>query len=119
MVDSSVWMEIVEGTEKGERARDFLVPRDPITTVISIAEVERALIRKGWKDKLEFIDAVMDRCAADITKEIAKKAALLSIEKGLGLADAIIAAASLLNKCTLYTADKDFKGKGLDVIILE
>jgi predicted nucleic acid-binding protein len=119
MVDSSIWVEIIRGTKKGEKAVDFLVPLDAITTTISIAEVERVLLRGGEGEKIVRLDRIIGSSAISITSDIAKKAARLSIEKSLGLADALIAAASELNDCLLYTTDRDFIGKGLKVKLLE
>lgn len=118
MVDSSVWIEIVRGTAKGEKARSFLSMREMLTTAISIAEVERVLTKSDESKKAEQVMGVMERCSIDIDKEIAKRAAHLSLEKNLGLADALIAAASEINGCILYTADRDFDKKGLNVVLL-
>jgi predicted nucleic acid-binding protein len=118
-VDSSVWLELLDGSDKGEKARDFLVPRDVLTSSISVAEVERVLLKKGRIGKLNFIRSIMDSCSVDVDVEIARKAAKISIEKKLGMADAIIAASSIIEKATLYTCDYDFKNKDLDAIILD
>lgn len=118
-VDSSIWLEILEGSEKGERAKEFLTPREFITSSISIAEVERVLIRNGMEGKLDFIRTIIDGCSISVDKEIARRAAILSLEKKLGLADAIIAASSEIENATLYTGDHDFENKGLEVIILD
>jgi predicted nucleic acid-binding protein len=119
MVDSSVWIEIVRGTSKGEKARSYLSSKEILTTVISITEVERVLARGGESKKAGLVREVMERCSIDISKEIAKRAAHLSLEKNLGMADAIIAAASEINECVLYTADRDFLKKGLSVVLLK
>jgi toxin FitB len=118
-VDSSVWLEILDGSDKGERAKDFLVPRKILTSSICVAEVERVLLRKGRTSKLDFIRSVMGGCVVDVDVETARKAAKMSVEKKLGMADALIAASSAIERSVLYTCDYDFKDKGLDVIILD
>ena len=118
-VDSSVWLEILDGSAKGQKARDFLIPREILTSSISVAEVERVLIRNNMASKLDFVRTIMEGCIVDVGSGIARKAAALSVEKKLGLADALIAASSESERATLYSCDPDFEDKGLNAIILE
>ena len=108
VLDSGIWIEILRGTEKGKQAVEFLKDRDFITTTISVAEVERAMIREGEEDKIpEFRKYVDSGGCITLTREIAQTSARLSLKHKLHMADALIYACARINDYIFKGINKD------------
>jgi predicted nucleic acid-binding protein len=112
VVDSSGWLEYFAN---GPNA-DFFAPaiEDPtilIVPSISIFEVfKRVWQKRSESDALQAVALMQQGQIIDLNLSIALKAAKVSIDFKLPLADSIILATSLANNATLWTQDSDFDG---------
>ena len=111
VLDSGIWIEIIRGTEKGRQAVKFLENKDFTTTAVSVAEVERAMIRAGEENKIDKLREYFDAGGCiNLTREIAELSARLSLKQKIHMADALIYACARINNYILYTTDPDFEG---------
>ena len=114
VVDSSGWLEyfarginvsyfalVVKGT-------DTLV----VPTVCMYEVFKRLIAQRGEEDALQAIGIMSLGIIADLTREIAVNAALISSEIKIAMADSIILATARAYDATLWTQDADFEGIG-------
>ncbi|HWX43618.1 MAG TPA: type II toxin-antitoxin system VapC family toxin [Blastocatellia bacterium] len=112
VVDSSGWLEYFAN---GPNA-DFFAPaiEDPTSLIvpsISIFEVfKRVWQQRSESDALQAAALMQQGQIIDLDLSIALKAAKVSIDFKLPLADSIILATSLANNAILWTQDADFDG---------
>src|SRR3989338_2117215 len=112
LVDSCMWIELLIGSSAGKITEGYVKKeRELMVSAITIAEVYSHIIKKrGGEPAKRFAEFMAERCfVMPVLTDIAMKAAELKNEKGLGLADAIIYATSLLRNAKLLTCDSDFK----------
>ena len=112
VLDSSCWLELIAGTEKG---REFLeLARDASSLVvptITIYEVFKRISGSEGPEAAMKAAAYMKRGRVIVLDDsIAVNAAHQSLLHKLPMADAIIYATALANRATLYTLDAHFKG---------
>ena len=111
VVDSSGWLEyfadgrnakfFAPAVEDGER---LVVP------TISIYEVfKRVLLQTGKGLALEAVAAMQRGNVVELDQTLALRAAMLSAELGLPMADSIILATARAVGATLWTQDADFE----------
>ena len=111
IVDSSGWLEYFSG---GPNVEYFSSPlEDPaflIVPVITIYEVFKVVLREtGENEALQAIAAMQKGQVKNITVNIAMKAAKISLQHNLPMADSLIFATAIFHKCTLWTQDSDFE----------
>lgn len=112
VVDSSGWLEyFADGPNAGffadaiEDASRLVVPS------ISIYEVfKRVIQQRSEGSALQAIAAMMQGELADLDAVLALKAARLSIDLGLPMADSVMLATARAHNATLWTQDTDFRG---------
>ncbi|MBI4214361.1 type II toxin-antitoxin system VapC family toxin, partial [archaeon] len=93
MIDSSVWIEYLNGTKTGEKVKPIIDGTGHIiASPINVAEIYVKEAReKGERLAEEGRAFIAGRCeVVNLTEEIAHEAAKLRLEKRLGLADALI-----------------------------
>lgn len=108
--DSSAWIEYFAGTSKGKNVKKYLDKNANIfTPSICLMEIKNKYLREGhkYKDRIEFICNISS--IIDITREIALNGAEIKNKHGLYTVDAVIYAASQLNKSILLTGDHHFE----------
>ena len=108
--DSSAWIEYFAGSKKGKIVKEFLDKNENIfTPAICLMEIKNKYIREGYefKDRIDFICNVST--IIDINKDIALKGAEIKQKYKLYTVDALLYAASQLQKATLLTSDHHFK----------
>lgn len=112
VLDSSCWLEIIGGTEKGkpllEYARDI---GSLIVPTITLYEVfKRVALFDGTQAALRAISLMKRGKQVELDDSLAIESARLSILHKLPMADAIIYATALHTGSSLYTFDAHFKG---------
>lgn len=112
VVDSSAWLEYFAGTKNAanftkaiENTKSLIVP------TITLQEVFKKLLREvGETEALKAVAHMRLGEVIDLDIELALRAASLSYEHKLPLADSIIFATAQEYNATLWTQDIDFKG---------
>lgn len=109
--DSWAWIEYFSGSKKGERVKAIVDSSEAITTPsFCLLEIKTKYDREKKPCGKE-IDFVCFRSKiADLTKEIALRAAEEKTARGLHAADAIVYATAVLAKSKLFTGDPHLRG---------
>ena len=111
IVDSSGWLEYFSG---GPNTEHFSTPlKDPaslIVPVITIYEVFKVVLREaGENEALQSVAAMQKGQVKDVSISISMKAAKISLQHNLPMADSIIFATATVYKCFLWTQDSHFE----------
>jgi predicted nucleic acid-binding protein len=109
--DSWAWIEYFAGSKKGERVKAILDSSEAVVTPsICLLEIKAKYVRekKAFEKEIEFV--CFRSKIADLTKEIALRAADEKTGRGLHAADAIVYATAVLNKSKLFTGDPHLRG---------
>ena len=112
LVDSSGWLEFFAD---GPNASFFFTPLknvdELIVPTISIYEVFKTVLRQRDESAgLQAVALMNQGQIIDLTTNISMKAAKLSLEHKIPMADSIILATGHLYQATVWTQDADFKG---------
>ena len=111
VVDSSGWLEYFADNKNA----DFFAPRikdysNIIVPIICIYEVYKVMLRERDQSvALEAIGVMQDGTVVNIDQSIALKAATVSHENKLPMADSIIYATAQMNDAVVWTQDADFR----------
>ncbi len=111
VVDSSAWLEyFADGPNASffapviERTADMVVPS------LTLYEVfKRILQQRGEDSALRAVAAMQQATVADIDAVVALRAAKISVEHKLPMADSIILATTQIHDAILWTQDADFE----------
>ncbi|MEN8163968.1 MAG: type II toxin-antitoxin system VapC family toxin [Acidobacteriota bacterium] len=111
IVDSSGWLEYFS---RGANSDHFALPlQDPeslIVPVITIYEVFKVVLREsGENQAFQAVAAMQKGTVVDLSTSVAMKAAKLSLQHGLPMADSIILATAQASGCVIWTQDSDFE----------
>ena len=112
VVDSSGWVEYFS---KGPNARYFLPAiqdtQNLLVPTICLYEVfKKVLSQFDEETALQALSVMTLGQVAELDRDLAIDAALVSTEMKLAMADAIIFATARANDATLWTQDEHFKG---------
>ncbi len=112
LVDSSGWLEFFAD---GPNASFFAAPLkkvdELIVPTISIYEVFKSVLRQRDESAgLQAVALMKQGEVIDLTIDISMKAAKLSLDHKIPMADSIILATGRLYQATIWTQDIDFKG---------
>ncbi|MDJ0816413.1 MAG: type II toxin-antitoxin system VapC family toxin [Desulfobacterales bacterium] len=112
LVDSSGWLEFFAD---GPNASFFAAPLkkvdELIVPTISIYEVFKSVLRQRDESAgLQAVALMKQGEVIDLTIDISMKAAKLSLDHKIPMADSIILATGRLYQATIWTQDVDFKG---------
>lgn len=112
VVDSSGWLEWFTAGDLADQFETFLQPSNEIIVpVICLYEVYKVLKRKTSEEKaLTAIAFMKGSVVAPFDENLALVAADLSLRYSLSMADSIVYATGVYNKCLVITADADFDG---------
>jgi len=108
--DSSAWIEYFAGSGKGRIVKKIVDGNENVfTPSICLMEIKSKYVREGYEfqDRIDFICSRSS--IIDITKEIALMGAEMNNKHKLYTVDALIYAASQMQKSTLLTGDSHFK----------
>ena len=111
LVDSSAWIEWLEGSTLGAEIGKELPDRDQwlVPTIVQF-ELKKWLVREGRSDKADEVIAFMETCVvADLDTSIALLAADMGRQHKLAAADSIVYATALLYQADLLTCDRHFE----------
>lgn len=111
LVDSSAWLEYLANDPNAEY---FSAPLEDtgnlLVPTICIYEVFKAVLRQRSEDAaLQTVALMMQGTTIDLSDELALKAAKISLEYQIPMADSIILATARTHQAVLWTQDKDFK----------
>jgi len=115
LIDSSAWIEYLEGSPKGERVREIFSGDNELYVLnFIISEVISKIKRKNMNEELAYRAIITNSKVLNLTPRIAKSAGLLHAEmkkkiKDFGLADALILATAREMNMKVLTEDKHFK----------
>ncbi|SRR6266511_4129765 len=111
VVDSSGWVEyFVNDPNAGFFASPIRDIENLIIPSICLYEVfKRVLLEFGEDKALETIGEMLLGIVIDLDRDIAIRAAQISLESKLAMADSIILATARANNATLLTQDEHFK----------
>jgi predicted nucleic acid-binding protein len=119
LMDSSAWLSYFFATNK--QVKDIIESSSIIyTSVISIFEIKRKLMRDGFEGNLEEVFAFIENrsIVINLDEDISQSAADLSLQYKLHAMDALIYASAKAIYSELVTADSDFE-KLDDVFIIQ
>ena len=111
VVDSSGWLEYFAD----EPNADFFAPaienvKELVVPAISIYEVfKRVYQQRGENDALKAVAQMLQGRVIELDTPLALRAAKVSIDFGLPMADSIILAAAKAHNAALWTQDEHFK----------
>jgi predicted nucleic acid-binding protein len=111
LVDSSGWLEFFAD---GPNAEDFSIPirsiKDVVVPTICLYEVFKVVLReRSENEALQAVALMRQGNVVDLTSELALKAAKVSTEYKIPMADSIIFATAQAFQATIWTQDEDFK----------
>ena len=115
IVDSSAWIEYLEGSEKGEKISNILNQNNEIFILsLNIAEVVSRIKRKKSNFNLAYETLITKAKLLNLTPKIAKEAGILHGEikpkvKSFSLADALIIKSAEAISAKIITTDYHFK----------
>jgi predicted nucleic acid-binding protein len=112
LVDSFVWLEILQGRERGRRALELMDESEALhTSVVNLYEVSYRVrqIRDETSAKELITSISLHAQVHPVDHEIALAAALLRIIHGYGAIDALYHATAEILDLTMLTGDLHFK----------
>jgi len=111
VVDSSGWIEyFINGANAGTFASPIRDTENLIVPTICIYEVfKRVLLDLGDNKALKTIGQMSLGATVDLDRNIAMRAAQISLKTKLAMADSIILATARVYAATLWTQDEHFK----------
>ncbi|MEK6844240.1 MAG: PIN domain-containing protein [Nanoarchaeota archaeon] len=122
IIDTSAWIEYLEGSQKGEAVNKFLKNEQIFIIPIIISEVVSKAKRLNRNIDLAYSSLIKNSKVFEITPRIAKEAGLLHAETRLkipsfALADATIICSARAFKAKILTTDNHFKSFKEAIII--
>lgn len=111
LVDSSAWIEYLEGSELGKKVRELVISNNEIYSLsIIIAEVVSKVKRSKMNAELAYETIISNSQIINISHEIAKQAGLLHAElknkiNGFSLADSFILVSARQLNASILTKD--------------
>ena len=111
VVDSSAWLEyFASGPNAGFFAKAIEDTEQLIVPTLSLFEVfKRVLEQRGEGDALQAVAVMKQGMVVDLDGAIALRAAKLSLEYRLPMADSVMLATARSYDATLWTQDADFE----------
>jgi predicted nucleic acid-binding protein len=111
VVDSSGWLEyFADGPNADFFAQAIEAVADLVVPTLSLYEVfRRVLQQRGEGDALQAIAVMIQGNVIDLDMDLALRAAKVSIELKLPMADSMMLAAAQAHGATLWTQDVDFE----------
>jgi toxin FitB len=112
VVDSSGWLEyFADGPNADFFASGTETVPELVVPTISIYEVfKRVLQQRGEGEALQAVAVMQQGLVVDLDAPLALRAARISVNSGLPMADSVILATARAHDATLWTQDSDFEG---------
>jgi predicted nucleic acid-binding protein len=114
IVDSSAWLEyFASGVNASFFAEAIENPRELIVPSLSLYEVFKRVVQQRTENEaLLAIAAMQQGQVVDLDAQIALRAARISIDQKLPLADSVMLATARSFEAILWTQDAHFEGMG-------
>ena len=114
VMDAYAWIELLDGSVKGQRVKKILDEHTCFTSAVTLAEVVSKTKRKNQDPQIAFEAVTLSSQILPVADELALQAGMIHAEqkakdKKFGLADAFILA-SRKKKQKILTGDPHFKG---------
>ena len=115
ILDTSAWVELIEGTERGRVARSILEREESFTSLATIAELAQWCLRSGREDVAPTVEDVKRSSRIlPLTETISIVAGKLNHErkkggKKWGMIDSIILATAQVYGLRILTKDYAFR----------
>jgi len=115
IIDTSAWIEYLEGGERGEKINKILKSNEKIYIIpVILSELISKVKRSNGNVDLAYSSLIKNSKILDITPRIAKEAGLLhaeirSILQSFSLTDAMIVCSAKALKSKVLTTDNHFK----------
>lgn len=115
IIDTSAWIEYLEGSAKGEKIHNILKEKEEVFTLsIIIAEVISKTKKKKANIEIAYNALISNTKIFEITPRIAKESGILHAEtkeklQSFALADALIICSARFLKAKIITLDHHFK----------
>lgn len=115
IIDTSAWIEYLEGSSRGEKVNELLTRHEGVYIIpIILSEVISKTKRLKGDTELAYNSLIKNTKIFEITPRIAKEAGLLHAETRLripsfALADSLIICAAKALKAKIITTDSHFK----------
>lgn len=115
LIDTSAWIEYLEGSKEGEKVNNLLIKENEIYTIsIIISEVVSKVKRKNSNTEIAYSSIIKNSKIFDLTPRVSKEAGLLHAEikeknRNFSLVDALILCSAKALKAKLVTKDSHFK----------
>ena len=112
VVDSSGWLEYFADEPNADFfARAIENTKELVVPAISLYEVfDRVLMQRGEDAALQAVAQRQQGRVVELDSTLALRAAKVSVEQKLAMADSIILATARQHEATLWTQDEDFEG---------
>jgi len=112
LVDSSGWLEYITADAKADLFAPYFESESPLLVpTIVLYEVRKILLLKQRQALADiFVSEALRRTVIPFDESIALKAAFLSIQHQLAMADAIVYTTAETNRVPLVTSDAHFAG---------
>ncbi len=112
VVDSSAWLEFFADSERADLYEEPILDTGKLLVpAICLYEVFRVTSRQRSEiDARRAVATMQQGTVIDLSAELALKAAMLSLEHSLPMADASILATAYSQEAELWTQDADFEG---------
>ncbi len=115
LLDTSAWVEFMEGTEKGKAVKELLKAQDSFTSLTSVSEFVQWCLRNRIQNVNAYLEAIKENTRLlGITEEISIAAGKLNYErkkagKKWGMIDSIITATAQTYGLRILTKDSHFR----------
>lgn len=117
VIDSWAWVEYLEGTEKGEIVRKYVLDEknEIYTNLISLAEIISVVSRKGLDTNIAFNAVSTSSILVNIDENFCKEAGIFhgtirKTVKDFGLGDTFVTITAHKLRAQILTGDPHFKG---------
>lgn len=112
VVDSSGWLEFFADAPNAEFFAETLEdPSKLIVPTLSLFEVfKKVAQQRGESEARQAVVVMQQGSVVDLDGTLAIRAAALSLERKLPLADSVMLATAILHGATFWTQDADFEG---------
>jgi len=116
LLDTSVWIEFFQGTEKSKKVEDILKTEENFTSIVTLAEVVNWCFKNNIQDKIkDYIEGIKNGSTIlGLNEPIVILAGKINyerkrIEKNWGIMDSIILATAQIYNLKVLTKDSQFK----------
>ncbi len=115
ILDTSAWVEFIEGTEKGKDVKDVVEREESFTSIATIAELAQWCLRSGREDIAATVEEIKRISQIlPLTETISVSAGKLNYERKKagrkwGMIDSIIVATAYVYGLKILTKDNAFR----------